>query len=153
MARRPNTELVAIHWLKTCAELPTDQINTTLPRDVNTWKDTGFVQVGGGVGGTPDLYTAFRYPVVQLDFWAVRPDSPRPPFHRAAALAEAVWAYCLSLSSYRVIDLPSDYISARVFGAYLVSEPHRLAPDVANYARYTAELTLPWVPVDAQIPV
>lgn len=150
--KRPNSELVAIYWLRTCPDLDPTKVNTTLPRDVTVWADTGFVQVANAVGGEPDRYAPLRHPVVQVDCWAVRPDSGRPPWGHAGALSEAILDYTYSRSSIRVVDMPSDYVSARVLCVSAISEPRRGIADVANYAHYTIDLELNWAPVTSQIP-
>lgn len=142
MALRANTELVAIAWLGTVTGLTSGMVAATLPTDNTSWAASGFVTVRT-VGGTPGLYVPLRSPVVNVDFWAVKPGS-RPPWYQANALAELVDAGARASNAQRAVTLPTGYPTARVLSAYLLAEPRRAYGDQGDYARYTADLALHW---------
>lgn len=140
----PNPELVACAWLSLV--FPSAMVGTTLPADNTSWAASGFV-MANSVGG----YSAVNVPVISsvvgVQFWACAPSSGKPPWGKAANLAETVRMACYDqdLIGARVV-LPLDFPDAQVFTAYLVSEPHRALSDPANYARYLADLQINWRP-------
>lgn len=142
---RPNTELVAIAWLKTLAELPSDQIGTTLPGNKAAWAATGFVQVAAGVGGSPDHELPVRRPVVQLDCWACNLNSQKPPKGKAYALAESIVNATWPFVTVGVTPAPGNYGPAKILEAIALTEPRHLPSDVAGYARVTLDVQIDWV--------
>ena len=54
----PNTELVAVSWIKGIPGIPVSSVSTTLPSDNTTWSASGFIQVPFVVGGSPDIFLA-----------------------------------------------------------------------------------------------
>ncbi|WP_445520437.1 hypothetical protein [Streptomyces sp. NEAU-174] len=146
VTQRANTELVAVAWLQGAEGMEPGQVATTLPTDVSTWEANGFVQVCPAVGGSPQLHYALREPVVQLDFYAVNPNSGKPPWGKAASLAElAVAATYDEARMQRTLTLLPGYPQARVMTAHFLTEPRRLPGDDSSYARYTADLALHWI--------
>lgn len=141
----PTTELVAVAWLKGITALG-GAVATELPADTSSWASTGFVQVQG-VGGTPALDLPVARPVVSVDFWWVAPSSSKPPWNKANQLAEHLRAHLSSAWAARVVTLPAGYASARVTGAWLLTEPRRIRDDAADYAHFQADLQLNWVEV------
>lgn len=147
---RPNTELVAVAWLNTLAGLPAGGIATTLPQDATTWVTNGFVTVGPVVGGAPDTEMPVRRPVVQVQTWANGGQSNKPPWNKAAQLAEVIMAGCTAAvrpHSPVVLTLPANYSAARILGVVAITEPRRLPSDVASYARYVMEIEFDWAAV------
>ncbi len=143
---RANPELVTIAWLKTVPGIAAGQVATTLPADNTTWAASGFVQVGPVASGGPQLYYALREPVVQLDFWAVNPASGKPPWGKAANLAETVLAATYNRSLMQAaLTLPTGYPQARMLSAHFLMEPRRLYGDDSSYARYGADLQVHWI--------
>ena len=141
---RASTELVAVAWLK---GIVGDIVATNLPRSNATWAASGFVTVTT-VGGTPNLYVPMRAPVIAVSCWAVNPDSNRPPWNKAAYLAEQIQAGCYDTTGTpRLLTLPAGYPNARVLSAYSTYEPRRVPDDEASYARLDMGLTLNWVEV------
>ncbi|MEU1787113.1 hypothetical protein ABZ553_14810 [Streptomyces sparsogenes] len=142
---RANTELVAVAWLQGAAGVEPGQVATTLPKDVSTWATNGFVQVPMAVGGSPQLHYALREPVVQVETFAVNPNSGRPPWGKAASLFELlVDATFDEARMQRTLTLPSD-LQACVMTAHFLTEPRRMPNDDSSYARYAADLQLHWI--------
>ncbi|WP_433242525.1 hypothetical protein [Actinomadura nitritigenes] len=151
MGFQPTNEIVAVAWLKTLPGVPSNGVATTLPGDSTTWQDEGFVTVTL-TGGTPDIYIPQRRPVFQLDCWAVNPNSQKPPWGKANAIAEAIAAACQPHRQRQVfgtVTTPPQYDDARVQTGNLESEPRRVLADEARYADYMLELALYWVPLEA----
>jgi len=142
---RPTTELVAVAWLGGVTGLSPSMVATQLPRDNTSWAASGFVTVRT-VGGSPSIYVPLRSPVIAVDAWAVNPTSNKPPWFQANALMEAIDQGCRAVDSHRWLTLPGSYLQARVNTAYWITEPQRVYTDQGGYARYTANLTLNWVP-------
>jgi len=143
----PTNELVAVAWLSSRVPgLVAAQVGTTLPKDVSTWADEGFLQIQALPGGAPDVDVPVRRPVFQLDAWASTPGSNKPPWHLANRLAELVReATEADAALYgREVTMPANYLGARVQAAYLVSEPRRVTNDPAGYARFTLDLAIDW---------
>ena len=137
----PVAEVVGVAWVATVDGVTPEQVSTTLPRDAATWAPSGYIQVSS-VGGSPDKDFPMRRPVLQLDFWAVNPDSGKPPWGKANQLAELVRWGTYDQRYVRTVELPGLYLPARVMSAYLLDEPRRVPDDDASYARYTANLQL-----------
>lgn len=139
----PSTEQVAVAWLKTLPGLPVNQIATTLPADNASWATSGFVQVTT-VGGTPQVHVPVFEPVVQIDIWACNVDSQRPPWGKAAHLAETiVWATYSALQP-GVFDLGANIHPPRLMSAFALSEPRRILHDEAGFARVQFDMSFRW---------
>lgn len=148
---RPNTELVAIAWLASVPGLSIEGIATTLP-DASAWPLDGFVVVTGGVGTTA-LDVPARNPVVQIDAFATRPGSNKPPWGRVDLLCEAIIAETRERDR-AVRDLPLSagsvtYPPVRVSGVRALAEPRRAYGDPADWAHKVFDLQLLWVEVEA----
>lgn len=144
---RATPELVAIAWLKSIVG---DRVATTLPKDNDSWAASGFCTVTT-VGGTPNLYVPLREPVTGVDCWAVNPDSQKPPWNKAAALAEAIQAACYDHPTIpQRLTLPAGYPQAQVLSAYTVGEHRRIWDDASSYARYSIPgLVIAWTEVSS----
>ncbi len=152
MSLLPTNELVAIAWLKGITDLPTDAIGTTLPA-VDSWADTGFIQVAV-VGGTPDRDLPVRRPVMGIEAWAANRNGAKPPWGKADQLCAIIWAACFGgvddpVPSQRIVSMHvPGYQQAAVKAAYWNTEPRRIPrPDDARYALYSGDLQLHWNPV------
>jgi hypothetical protein len=142
---RATPELVAEAWLKTVVG---DRVATTLPKDNATWAASGFCTLVVA-GGTPNLYVPLREPVIGVDCWANNPSSQKPPWNKAAALAEAIQAACYDHRAIpQTVALPAGYPAAQVKSAYTTGEPRRIPDDPSSYARFSIPgLVLSWVGV------
>lgn len=144
MPHLPTNELVAVTWLKTLPGLPANSVNTTLPADVSTWAENGFVQVTLA-GGSPDMYTPQNQPVFQIDCWATNPNSEKPPWGKANNLAEIIKATVYDKSVWGPLTMPATHENVRVLGSVAQTEPRRVLSDEARFACYTIDLQLFWV--------
>ena len=90
-----------------------------------------------------------RRPVCQVECWATTPGSSRPPWGKAAQLAEQIrlatydrhqFGRALSISYNGVA-----FAGARVLGAMMLTEPRRVWGDVADYAGTVFDLQLDWI--------
>lgn len=142
---RATPELVAEAWLKTVVG---DRVATTLPKNIDGWTENGFVTLVVA-GGTPNLYVPLREPAVGVDCWAVNPQSQKPPWNKAACLAEAIQAACYEHAAIpQIVTLPTGYPAARVLSAYTTGEHRRVPDDPSSYARYSIPgLVIVWVEV------
>lgn len=151
---RPNNELVTIAWLKGIPGLPSNSINTTLPKDNSTWAASGFIQIPFIVGGYPDMYVPVRRPIVQVNFWGCNPNGAKPPWGKVAQLSEKVVDATYQNEndvnpSQRTVSihLPG-YMQAHVFSAYFLIEPRRVPNDDARFALYSGDLQIHWKVVE-----
>jgi hypothetical protein len=146
---RATPELVAIAWLKTVVG---DIVATTLPKPAKdgsvSWAETGFVTITT-VGGSPNLYVPMREPAISVDFWAMNPGSQKPPWDKAASMAEAVVAACQAHRTIpQTVALPTGYPTALIRSAYVTGEPRRIPDDPSSYARYSIPgLIIAWTEV------
>lgn len=161
----PTSELVAVSWLGSIPALQplggTQMVATTLPADVDAsnnpaaWVQTGFITVTV-VGGSPDIYLPVKRPVFQVDCWAAKPGSNRPPWWQANALAETIrYATLQRLGFNRPLTITVNgvsYPNAMVTSAYMVTEFRRIYSDAADYARYAGDLALTWITPGEKLP-
>jgi hypothetical protein len=142
---RATPELVATAWLITVVG---DRVATNLPKDNTTWAASGFCTLVTA-GGTPNAYVPLREPVIGVDCWAVNPQSQKPPWNKAAMLAEAIMAACQDHRAIaQTVTLPGGYPAAQVRSAYVTGDPRRIPDDPSSYARYSIPgLAISWVEV------
>lgn len=145
---RPTNALVAVAWLGQRVDgIAETQVATKLPRETASWAAEGFVQVTI-VPGAPDIELPSRHPLVQVDCWAVSPDSTKPPVGKANRLAELI----LAATDNRVqrfgrpVTLKAGYLPAIVNSVYPMTEPSEVPDDAGGFARVTFDLVLDWVP-------
>lgn len=120
-------------------------VATSLPRELSTWADLGFVQATI-VAASPDVDVPVRRPLVQLDAWAVSPDSVKPNVAKANRLAELVFRGLeddVQLFG-KTLDLGPHYLPVRVLAAYPSSEPAEVPDDPSGYGRVTFDFVLEW---------
>jgi len=140
----PNSELVAVSWLKSAVPYLGNRVATSLPADETSWSDKGFVTVSV-VGGTPDNYVGWRLPILSVDCWAMNVDSGRPLWNLAAQQAEQIRDAILDHEQVgRPVVLPPAYSGARVDSVILRTEPQRVRGDVANWAHFTMDVEFRW---------
>lgn len=150
MGHRPVTDLVVQAWLASLPGLDSGMVGATLPQDTTGWAETGFVQATTAAGGGPDPYTGLRRAWTQLDCWACRPGSGKPPWYRANQLAETILAACLTGAGQQdTVDLGPHYDPARILTARALTEPRRVPGDSGGYARYTFDTEIVWVRTEA----
>lgn len=155
--RHPNSELVALAWLRQVALIgatdSTEGPSTTLPKKPTTWPN-GFLQAQSLVGRSPDVDLPVRRPLIQLDGWAAQVDDAgnvgdKPQWHIAADLLERVRLATEGGQEGRYskrIVVRANYFDAIVQSVYLLTEIVRVTDDPSGYARFTADLAIDWVP-------
>ncbi len=143
----PNSELVAAAWLALVPGIPAGKVATSLPADTSTFSD-GFVTVAV-VGGSPDPDIPMRRPVIQVDCWVSTAGNSKPRWSRANDLAELVRAASYPPSSATAVRVSprTGYDDARVWGAYLLTEPRRVEGDPNRHARFTFDMQFHWTTV------
>jgi hypothetical protein len=155
LPRLVTSELAGIAWIGSIPGLSTQMVATTLPADDTTWAPTGFITLAV-VGGSPDINLPVKRPVFQVDCWAVKPGSNKPPWWRANVIAETIRNATLRRTGInRLLAITAGgvpYPGATVLTAYLLTEPRRLYSDAADYARYAFDLAMAWTTVRDQIP-
>lgn len=148
MGLRPVTDLVAQAWLASLPTLSAGMVGSTLPQG-DSWVTTGFVQVTV-VAGSVDIRTGLRTPHVQVDCWARRPASTKPPWRHANQLAETVLAAAVGGTGQQtVLDLGVNYDRARLLTVCPLGEPRRVSDPDGSYARYSFDLNIVWIRSDA----
>lgn len=153
MAHNPNSELVAVAYLKSLAlgASASFGVGTTLPEAKESWKD-GFIQVSV-VGGSPDVDVPTRRPLLQIDAWVPSINSSKPQWGKANTIAEDVVASLFDGTAPSLkLSLGPSFKDAIVQSGYAVSEPRRISNDPAGHARYTVDIVLTWV-VAESVPV
>lgn len=146
MARPPNDELVAVAFLKTLHADLAGAVATRLPTDTSTWETKGFVVVRG-LGGDQHGYVPWQRPTVQLDVYAVNPDSDDPPWDKAADLAALICAGERDMTKLnQALTLRAGYDQARVTG-FAAQRPRRQQGDPASYAWYQIDAQIDWIPI------
>lgn len=148
----PNAELVAKHWLLAAVAGLAGKVATTLP-DL-PWPDNEFVQVMA-VGGSPDPEIPQLHPVVTVNAFAAKPGSLKPPWNKAATLAMGIWAACYQkrYAPHAAVELslPSGYGRALVQSVFPVGEVKRLPSDASQYAVYSLDIQINWVPGSLEV--
>jgi len=144
MAHLPTNELVGVHWIKAVEGIPENSVASKLPADASTWEAKGFVQVQLA-SGNPDVYTPQRQPVFQINCWAAKPNSEKPPWGKANDLAELIVNATWDKRYWGHLVLPATHDDARVLGSKALTEPRRVLGDEARFACYTFDLQLFWV--------
>jgi hypothetical protein len=150
----PSGEQVAVAWISSIGGLQADGVATQLPDDETKWQPQGFVTVAV-VGGSPDMYVPVRKPVFQIDTWAVKIGSSKPPWGKAASLCEQIRMACYNYrpngTANRALGIRAsgavEYPPVRVMGAWLMTEPHRIYEDRGDFARYSFSMTLHWTTI------
>lgn len=145
----PNSELVAVTFLRSFNIGPSASfgVGGTLPEDKTTWSD-GFVQVSI-VGGAPSVDVPTRSPLVQVDCWVPSINSSKPQWGKASTIAVDIIERLYALENTGTKLSLGSFKDANVQSAYAVSEPRKVANDIAGHARYTFDIILDWVVSEA----
>ena len=145
MGHKPVTDLVAQAWLSGLPGFSTGMVGAVLPQATDGWATTGFVQVQPVTGGI-DPSSGLRTPHVQVDCWAVKPGSAKPPWYKANQLAETVIAATIDGTGQQTpVDLGTHYDPARILTVVALGEPRRVPDPDGSYARYSLDLAISWI--------
>lgn len=148
----PTAGLVAQAWLAQRVEgLTSSMVASQLPRDVTAWVDNGFVQVTVVPGAARVDSGEARGTLVQVDCWAVTVGTDgsvaaKPPVNRALRLAELILRACDDdVQDFgRPVNMPANYLPARVLAVYPSTDPSEVPGDPGGYARVTLDLRVDW---------
>lgn len=151
MTSPPTSDLVALAWVRgITASGPFDpaRVATTLPSGAgaDALLTLGWVQLTV-VGGAPDIDVPVRRPAVAVDCWAAAANGGKPPWGRAAVLAETVRLATEGTSAWRRnVTTGAGFDPARVMSVRAISEPRRILSDPGRYARVQFDLIIEWRP-------
>jgi hypothetical protein len=153
----PTDELVTVAWIATIPGFSADFVATQLPPSANkdgtpaAWTVTppfGFVTVTV-VGGSEDPILPIYRPVMQIDCWATRQGSNKPPWYRANRLAKHISAATREMpAGPRRLAISANgvaYPPASVQRAQMMTSPRRMYDDAGDMARYQFDLGLQWI--------
>lgn len=144
MARPPNSELVGVAFLKTLHADLASNVATRLPTDPDVWSATGFIVVRG-LGGPRDIDLPWERPNLQLDVYAVNPNTDDPPWDKAADLAARITDGANDPTKLnQPLTLRTGYDMARV-NSFIPQSPRRNTGDPASYAWYQIDAQLGWL--------
>lgn len=143
MAYPPNTELVAVGWIKTIPLINADLVATTVPAHSAAFEQHGFVQVTANVGGDSNSYSGMRRPFAQVDTWAYTAGSKKVPWGKAATLAAIIEDAIAGKQARGLVVTPASFDNAFLHAVEVVRNPARVSADPA-YARYSMDLHLHW---------
>ena len=148
-APRLTSRLVFVAWISTIPELTADGVGNTLPPDDTTWAAHGYIVVPTVVGGAPHSVMPLRRPVGQVECWATRPGSNKPPWNKAADLAEQVRLATYDRHNFgRPLPITVNgvvYPEAMVRGVKMLAEPRQIWGDSADYAGWSFDLLMQWI--------
>ena len=151
----PTSALVVVAWLsQRVPGLAPGMVATKLPREISAWADAGFVQVS--VIPTPaEVDVPVRHALAQIDAWGVNLKADgsgdmKPAVAKATRLAELIVRATeddvqrAAGGFGRPIEMPANYLAARVQAAYPSTEPSEVPDDPSGYGRVTFDLALDW---------
>jgi hypothetical protein len=141
-------EKVALGWA--AGIFGTDMVGAQLPApdsDGNlSWAASGYITLAAlSTGLGAHMYYRFDRPVVSFQCWAASPDTGRPPWGKAANLAETIRVQGCYANQPVSVTVPDASENARVLSSYLVSEPRRVYSDQGDYAAFVVDVQLFWV--------
>ena len=145
----PNAELVTKAWLLAAVPGLSSNVATTLPDF--PWPNNEFIHIVR-VGGSPAIDLPQFQPVMSINCYAGKAGSTKPPWGQANELAMRVVmaTYAAHYAGHASVSLamPTGYSAARVQSVYPVSEVNKTPSDPSQYALYTVDLQLVWIPSD-----
>jgi hypothetical protein len=92
------------------------------------------------------VYFRLEQPVVTLQAWACQPGTDLAPWGKARNLVESIRA-ATYLNAPVFVSLPDCSEDARVLSSSVVGAPRRVYGDMGDYAAFTADIQLHWVPI------
>jgi hypothetical protein len=152
--KRPNATMVAQAWIKGVTDLPVSptSVGRTLPSLENNSAvaASGFIEIGGVIGGSPELEVLKRMSVVEVKCWAPPrgTNSDKPSWNKAGYLAEALLEATYDpnpLNVQRLLIMPTGFRNARALTVMSLSEPAEVMGDESGWASYRLELQFNWV--------
>lgn len=145
--KRLNTSLVVAAWVNSIPDLRPGICATRLPEDNTTWGTSGFI-VLTPVGGHRDVDLPVGRAIVQLDCYAIKPDTGRPLWNMANALVSSVIAATENKATLqRTLTLPNGYPQARVLSCYPVRDEKPGYGDPTSAAVMSFDVFFHWTGV------
>lgn len=145
-----NSELVAQAWLAQLPGFNAGMVGTQVPEKAEqnaSLVTSGFATVSI-VGGNPNEYVPERQPVLAVKTYgfSTATQSRKPPFNIANNLAEIVANSVYKVTNFnQLLSLGTNFPTARVQDAKLITEPRRVYGDKAYWAIYLTEVQIFWV--------
>lgn len=143
-------EAVARAWIAAIDGFTASMVGEVLPRDTAAWSSTGFLTVTWAGGNTVPEFR-LESPVMAVQAWAMTPGGDEPPWSRARNLALTVQAATYQRTPW-FLPLAGASENAVVKTAYVIGKPRRVYGDFGDYAGYSLDLVLNWVPVPQSTP-
>lgn len=152
--KRPNAAMVAQVWLKGAANLPvpTNAIARTMPNLENNSSAaaSGFIEIGGVIGGTPMVEVLKHQAVVEVNCWAPPrgTNSDKPARNKVGDLAGAIVESTYDqdpLNVQRLLVMPTGYRNARALTVQCLNEPNDVEGDESSWAKIRLELQFNWI--------
>ncbi|MCE7081161.1 hypothetical protein [Streptomyces sp. ST2-7A] len=145
----PTAELAAVAWLKTIPAIGHGHAATRLPRDTESWADTGFVVVEADVAGPQNPHVPWHESVLQLACYGANPDRLTPNWARSGRLAQLVIEASLQdWALNELLPVRTGGPRVRITGAWPQTTPRRDTEDPSDYAVHRLDLALHWAQVD-----
>jgi hypothetical protein len=151
----PTSELVAEAWIADMLGISQSCVATQAPQDATTWPLTNdgvileFITVRV-VGGTPQPNIPIARPVIEIQCYATKPSSNKPPWFAANQRLEQIRLACYERTLYtfgRALTITTggkEYNGASVISSVFHTEPRRLYSTIQNYAVYQADAGFTW---------
>lgn len=154
--KRPNATMVAQRWIRGVDGLPCppSAVSRTMPNFANSENASaaasGFIEIGGVVGGSPEPEVLKRQSVVEVSFWAPPhgTNSDKPSWNKAGDLAEAVLEATYDqnpLNVQRLLIMPTGFRNARALTVQALTEPREIVGDEASWGGYRVEYQFNWI--------
>lgn len=151
---RANAEAVMMGWLRTLADLPSQQIATALPERSPDFAANGFVLVAS-LGGAPDE-NGMHVSVLGVETYAYRERRAQLPWATAANMWSAI---SHAAQDWRTawLALLADYGQVLLRDVSVLTEPRRMPTNVRRpttpptteyYARYGGDVQITWTQSD-----
>lgn len=138
-------EKVALAWAGQLPGLSPSMVDDQLPADKSIWVTSGFITPVISGGGA-NIYYRLDEPVVTLKCWAVNPDPGLVPWVKAQNIAETI-RVATYLNQPMAVPLATCDEDARVLSSSVVGSPRKGYGDLGDYAAYTVDVQLYWVPI------
>ncbi|PKV95922.1 hypothetical protein ATK30_6855 [Amycolatopsis echigonensis] len=143
--RYATPDVVALAWAAQAPGIVPSMVGDQLPVDNSTWAASGFITPTVSGGGA-NAYYRLDQPVVTLQCWACRPGTDLAPWGKAGNLAETLRA-ATYLNRPVFVSLSTCDENARVLSSSVVGSPRKVYGDIGDYAAFTVDVQLHWVPI------
>ncbi len=150
----PDGYLVAAAWFQAQLGLPGTQVGQILPprtladgRTASPWITSGgFLQLTSVSALASADELEIYSDVFQLDAYAARPDSVKPPYGAASLLCQRAYAATKARAGCAVFPtLPAAYVRAHVRDVNGITRPRRFpGADATGLARFQCEVMINW---------